>query len=196
MNCPPRREKRKTCEMTAPCLLRPIAVAAVVLAAAAGAFWTTSAVKSSWYEQRRPPSSPPDWVFGAVWSLIYAGLAFVGAEGPRSSLFLVAFFVNLALNAAWTYVFFRLRRPGPSLAIILALTGTTAGMLVLDEGLSAFSRGVLGAYLAWTLFAAVLNAEASKADEEILHRLQTSARKEDDDERRYDEEEALSLQET
>ena len=55
---------------------------------------------------------PPGWVFGVVWPILYAllgvALAMILAEppSPRRRKALILFFVQLALNFAWSPIFF------------------------------------------------------------------------------------------
>lgn len=118
-----------------------------------------------WYRQlRRPSFSPPPWVFGPVWTVLYALMGVAAwlvaggrAQGRRAAL--GAFLAQLVLNAAWTPIFFGLRRPGLALAEItvtlVAVAATT--LLFLRQRLAAGL--LLVPYLAWVSFATVLNAE-------------------------------------
>ena len=55
---------------------------------------------------------PPGWAFGVVWPILYAllgiALAMILAEppSPRRRSALILFFVQLALNFAWSPIFF------------------------------------------------------------------------------------------
>jgi tryptophan-rich sensory protein len=119
----------------------------------------------AWYRQLRKPSwSPPPWIFGPVWTLLYALMgvaAWLVATGGRAGRgpAIRAFAVQLALNAAWTPIFFGLRRPGMALAEIvatLAAVAVTTGLFLRQRTLAGL---LLLPYLVWTAFATVLNAE-------------------------------------
>jgi len=139
-------------------------VAASLLAGVLGSTATASSV-STWYatELIKPDWTPPGWLFGPVWTVLYItmGLAawrvwrhggFAAARTPLS-----LFLGQLALNAAWSFLFFGLRRP--DLAMIeltflwLAIVATTLAFLRRDR--AAFF--LMLPYLAWTTFAATLN---------------------------------------
>ena len=119
----------------------------------------------SWYRRLRKPAwSPPAWLFGPVWTLLYALMgiaAWLVAGGRRDGRgpALAAFGAQLALNAAWTPIFFGLRRPGLALleigATLLAVAATTA-LFLRQRPLAGV---LLLPYLAWTAFATLLNAE-------------------------------------
>ena len=118
-----------------------------------------------WYRQLRKPSwSPPAGLFGPVWTVLYALMGVAAwlvaggrSRGRRSAL--AAFGVQLALNGAWTPIFFGLRRPGLALAEIVA----TLFAIVTTVALFTRQRLVAGLlllpYLAWVAFATALNAE-------------------------------------
>jgi translocator protein len=70
----------------------------------------------------------------------------------------VAWGVQLALNAAWSAVFFGARSPGGGLAVIAALVPAIAATAALAGRVSKTAGLLLVPYLAWTTFAAALNA--------------------------------------
>src|SRR5271157_2460181 len=79
----------------------------------------------AWYAALdKPRWNPPGWVFAPVWAALYVlmGVAawLVWREAGLAGE-LVPFVVQLALNAAWTWLFFGLRRPGLALADLAAL---------------------------------------------------------------------------
>jgi tryptophan-rich sensory protein len=91
------------------------AVTAVAIAGGLGA--DTS---SDWYRDLNKPSwQPPGAVFGPVWTALYvliaiaATLAVRDVPGPRRRLVTGLFAANLALNLAWTWIFFRGKLRGP-----------------------------------------------------------------------------------
>ncbi|MCA8920649.1 MAG: tryptophan-rich sensory protein [Planctomycetes bacterium] len=133
----------------------------VVLCFAAAALGALSP-PDAWYAGLNKPAwNPPGWVFGPVWTALYLAMACAAwrvwrlpqARGP-----LTLFGVQLALNAAWSPLFFGLHAPGLALIDILAL------LLAVGATGVCFSRrdrvaGLLFApYFAWVGFAAVLNA--------------------------------------
>jgi len=71
---------------------------------------------------------------------------------------LVPFAVQLVLNAAWTWLFFGLRRPGLALADLVVLWLAVAVTLVAFWAVRPLAGALLLPYLAWTTFAGALNA--------------------------------------
>jgi len=117
-----------------------------------------------WYASLRKPSwNPPGWVFGPVWSALYTMMAVAawmvwqrgGFAGQRRALGF--FLVQLALNAAWTPLFFGLHWPAVAFAEILLLWLAIAATLVVFRRTSRAAAWLLAPYLAWVGFAAVLN---------------------------------------
>lgn len=124
----------------------------------------TAGSVSTWYRTiAKPEWNPPDAVFGPVWTVLYLamGVAFamvVASPPARSrSRAIAAFIVQLALNAAWTAVFFGLHAIGPAFAIVLALWLAIAVAAVAFERVSAAAFAALVPYLGWVTFASVLN---------------------------------------
>lgn len=117
-----------------------------------------------WYAQLAKPSwNPPGWVFGPVWTTLYAMMAvsawMVWRRGGwrRQRLPLGLFLSQLALNALWTPLFFGLHRPDLALVAIVALW---IGIVVTIVAFARVRRGaaaLLGPYLAWVSFASFLN---------------------------------------
>jgi benzodiazapine receptor len=136
---------------------------AVTATAAAGSVAT--APSSGWYRGlRKPPWQPPPAAFPIVWTPLYGLLAFAGARtldrtsGRTRTAFGVAYAVNLALNAGWTAVFFRARRPRAALVEIAALN--VSNLLLLQRAAKAdrAAGAALVPYVGWTFFATALNA--------------------------------------
>jgi len=140
-----------------------ICLAACFGAAALGALFTGPAVRTWYQEIRRPAFSPPDWVFGPVWTVLYTMMAVAAwlvwrkADAPGRAAALVLFGVQLALNAAWSPIFFGLRSFGGALADIVALWLAIVASLVAFWRISMPAGVLLAPYLAWVSFAAVLN---------------------------------------
>jgi benzodiazapine receptor len=101
-----------------------------------GAAATTPVLSSRWYRRLdKPPWQPPGPVFGPVWSVIYALIAASmlvarGRGGEQQRPLFVLFGTNLALNLAWTLIFFRGRSPVAAGVEIVALEGTTIALVV------------------------------------------------------------------
>jgi benzodiazapine receptor len=129
-------------------------------AAAAGAVF----MPGDWYASLTKPSwNPPGWIFGPVWTALYAMMAVAawliwkrGGFAAQHRL-LSLFLVQLVLNALWTPLFFGLRQPGLAFAEILLLCAAILATLMAFRPVSRTAAWLLVPYLAWVSFAAVLN---------------------------------------
>jgi translocator protein len=136
---------------------------AVGATAAAGAVATNPT--SDWYRGLdKPPWQPPPAAFPAVWTPLYALLAFAGARaldrttGSQRARFARAYGTNLALNAGWTALFFRARSPGAALVEIAALNASNVALLRRAWRADRLAGAAVLPYVAWTGFATALTA--------------------------------------
>ncbi|HSI09914.1 MAG: TspO/MBR family protein [Rariglobus sp.] len=146
-----------------PALLGFILLVAIV-SAAGGAITATSV--TTWYASLDKPAwTPPGWLFGPAWTLLYAMMAVVAwrlwqqrHESPGARLTLRLWFLQLALNCAWSFLFFGLRSPLAGLLDILALLVVIIWIqlcLVREHRTLAL---LWTPYIAWVAFATALNA--------------------------------------
>jgi benzodiazapine receptor len=135
---------------------------AVGATAAIGAMATAPALDTRWYRRLdKPRWQPPGPVFGPVWTIIYALIAasmlIVRARGDEQRPLFVLFGTNLALNLAWTLIFFRGRSPLAAGVEILVLEGTTVALVVRAWPVSRLAGLLLLPYALWLAFATALN---------------------------------------
>jgi translocator protein len=119
-----------------------------------------------WYAGLEKPTwTPPDWLFGPVWTVLYGLMAVAawlvwkefGFRAASGSL--VLFVGQLGLNAAWSWVFFGLNRPGLAFLHLVVLCVAVAGLVLIFWKRLRLAGGLLVPYLLWISFAAVLNFE-------------------------------------
>ncbi|GGQ55566.1 TspO/MBR family protein [Couchioplanes azureus] len=133
------------------------AVAAAALIGGLGVSGTAAEYQSL----DQPSWAPPSWLFGPVWTLLYAMIAVAGWLVWRRSGWtpaLTAYAVQLVLNAAWTPIFFGLGRYGLALADIVVLWLAIGVTVLLFRPVSRLAAGLLLPYWAWVTFATALNA--------------------------------------
>lgn len=130
-------------------------------AAATGALFRPD----TWYASlRKPPGLPPPWVFPAVWSMLYllmaisAALVYVSPGGTVHDLALGAYGLQLAANAAWSWLFFGRHRPLAALLDLIALVLLVALTFALFAQIDALAASLLLPYLIWLCVALYLNA--------------------------------------
>jgi len=122
---------------------------------------------TTWYPTLVKPSfNPPNWVFAPVWTILYIMMGVAGGmvwnrleQEPENVKKAFTFFIiQLALNAAWSVIFFYFHNP------FLALIEVILFWLLIFETHIQFKKidktaGLLFIpYLAWVSFATVLNA--------------------------------------
>jgi translocator protein len=135
-------------------------LAVVVVAAVGGAITQTGI--GSWYDGlAKPPWQPPSWAFAPVWSLLYVTIAVAGwlwwREGIAGITAVRWWSVQLALNLAWTGVFFGLQQTGWALATIVALDLAIVACVLVGWEIRRAASILFLPYLAWTIFASALN---------------------------------------
>jgi tryptophan-rich sensory protein len=142
-----------------------LAIVPVVAVSVAGSAVTMPQV-GSWYAGlAKPPFNPPSWIFGPVWTTLYALMAFsvfrilrlpVATPGRRRALIL--YHLQLLLNFAWSFAFFGATSTVAGLAVILPLLAGIVATIAAFRPLDRLAALALWPYLAWVGFATLLNA--------------------------------------
>lgn len=135
------------------CTLVP--VIGVAVSASAGDGWYEVLPKPSW--------TPPEWVFGPVWTALYATMAIAASivwlarDQDDACCPLSAFGVQLLLNLAWSVCFFGLQ--SPLLAFLdVCLLWVMVAVTTAEFFLVSRAAGwLMVPYWIWVTFAAVLN---------------------------------------
>lgn len=124
-----------------------------------------------WFDGLVKPSLyPAPQVFGIVWSVLYAmmGLALAvimtarGAWGRREAV--IAFIVQLLLNLAWSPLFFGAHQITAALFLLVAIDIAVMVTIYLFWRVRPLAAWLLVPYLAWTLFATLLNWQFLEAN--------------------------------
>lgn len=134
------------------------------LAGIIGTVFTFDAIPTWYASLVRPSFAPPNWVFGPVWTILYTlmGIAAFFAWEARfhktqARRALTWYWIQLALNAVWSPIFFGLQNLGLALVVIALLWLSI--LMMLREFFKFDKRffAILLPYLAWVSFASVLN---------------------------------------
>ena len=129
------------------------------LAVGGGAGFLTSQSVLTWFPTLVKPSfNPPAWLFAPVWTTLYIMMAVAAWLVWLRKGSLVLFFVQLALNFAWSLLFFGLHSPALALLDIVALWIAILLTLIGFWKMDRRAGWLLVPYLAWVSFASVLNA--------------------------------------
>lgn len=138
---------------------------ATMLAGAVGSIASRDGI-GLWYTLLRKPSfQPPREVFGPVWTVLYGAIALSGwrvwkqPRSTRRSISLGLWGVQLALNAAWPWLFFGRRRPRAALVDEAALLGSIGAYGIASSRIDRGAAWLMAPYFGWVSFATVLNRE-------------------------------------
>jgi benzodiazapine receptor len=132
--------------------------------AAVGSMATARSVGTWYADIRKPAWSPPNWLFGPVWTLLYASMAvaawlvWIRVGGSGAPIAFALFALQLGLNALWSWLFFGLQNPGAALIEIGLLWTSILFTLVAFGRIVPAAGWVMLPYLGWVTFAAALNA--------------------------------------
>jgi translocator protein len=118
-----------------------------------------------WYRTlNRPAIAPPNWLLGPVWTLLYATMAisawqvWEAAPSEPRTVGLALFLVQLGLNFAWSFIFFRYHAIGAALAEVIVLWIAIGATTLVFDRVAPTAAWMMAPYWAWVSFASVLNA--------------------------------------
>ena len=128
-----------------------------------------SGYNNAWFMAlQRPEIVPPGWVFGVVWTTLYIlmgiSLAMIlyarGAKGRGVALTL--FSLQLALNLAWSPVFFALHHVSMALVLIVIILLLTIATTFAFAPIRKAAAWLLVPYMVWLSFAMILNYQIDR----------------------------------
>ncbi len=122
----------------------------------------------------QPAWAPPPWLFGPVWTVLYAMMAVAawlvwrhgGVQANRHPLAL--YLAQLAFNALWSWLFFAWQLGAWAFADIILLWALIAATLVSFWRVSKPAGALLVPYLLWVTFAAALNHALWRLNPQVL----------------------------
>jgi translocator protein len=141
-------------------------LAACFLVAGVSSTFSVAAIPH-WYAALNKPSfNPPNAIFGPVWTLLYALMAIAawlvwktpGKSALRTAALRI-FWLQLFLNFAWSWIFFRQHQLAGALLEIVVLWLAIVAATILFLRVAKLAAWLMLPYVAWVAFAAVLNFE-------------------------------------
>ena len=151
-------------------------IAWLALSFAASGIGALASIRAvSFYGQLAQPSwAPPPSVFGPVWTILYALMGVAawlvwrvgGFRANRAAL--VLFFVQLAVNALWSWLFFAWHHGALAFADILLLWVLIIATLLAFWRVRPLAGALLIPYLMWVSFAAALNFFVWQLNPQVL----------------------------
>ncbi len=141
-----------------------IALGFVLLCNAVGFLSSLTGRMELYREISLPAWAPPSAVFGPVWTVLYVlmGIAtyrvWRRTSGDSRRTAMTVFAVQLALNAAWTPVFFGLEQFFAALLVIVLVWGSVLAMTIVYARRDRIAGAMVVPLLVWVSFATALNA--------------------------------------
>ena len=141
-----------------------IAVAIPLAVGGISGFFTATGVES-WFQTINKPSwNPPGWIFGPVWTTLYAmmGVAlFLVWKSDSSDILkktaITLFAVQLILNFFWSFIFFDQHQIGWALVEIIVMWIFILLTIFAFGNVSKLAAWLLVPYISWVSFATILN---------------------------------------
>lgn len=141
-----------------------IAIIVSELAGIIGSVFTTPSI-TNWYAGIvKPPLNPPAWVFGPVWTTLFALMgiaAFLiwkkGLDHRDAKIALGIFLGQLMLNTLWSIIFFGLHSLSGALIEIIFLWFAILVTIIMFAKISKPAAWLLIPYILWVSFALYLN---------------------------------------
>jgi translocator protein len=118
--------------------------------------WFDTLIKPTW--------NPPAYLFGPVWTTLYLLMgislwlvwkADTSVNKKRNAM--AVFALQLFLNFWWSLLFFKFHNPGLAFLDIILMVVTILLTIYYFSGISKLAAWLLIPYIAWVIFAAVLN---------------------------------------
>jgi tryptophan-rich sensory protein len=128
--------------------------------------WSTRPEITGWYQTLAKPGwTPPPVVFPIAWTTLYIMMAVAFwrlwdrvAPSPRRAQAMILFAIQLALNAAWSPVFFGWHGIRTGLVIIALMVIAIAATIKVAARVDRIAAWLLVPYLCWVLYASTINA--------------------------------------
>ena len=135
---------------------------AVSLGTGAAAGFVTAGSMEQYEMMYRPPLSPPGWIFPVVWGVLYLLMGIAAwmvstSENPERKHALALYAAQLAVNALWPILYFRLDAPLAALAVLALLWYLVYLTLKAFFRISTPAGICMIPYLLWISFAFYLN---------------------------------------
>ena len=129
-----------------------------------GSVFTMPSIPGWYAGLSKPPFNPPSWIFGPVWTILYAMMGLsayliyqsgIGKKQVKRAL--AVFAVQLLLNTLWSIVFFGAHMIFAAVIVILLLWGMILVTIIVFHRISKAAAYLLIPYILWVSFATVLN---------------------------------------
>lgn len=138
------------------------AVMVCFTAAGLGSLATFSQIPTWYVTLMKPVWNPPNWLFSPVWTVLYGlmGVTLYLLWQSRDKIKSVAlrfFYIQLALNVLWSWIFFGWHRLDIALVEIIVLWIAILKTIFYTYKVSKTAGLILIPYVIWVSFASFLN---------------------------------------
>lgn len=139
------------------CILIPLTIGATAGIA------TASSIGGWYVTLNKPFFNPPNYLFGPVWSTLYIlmGISFfLILQSPNSQFkkkAITIFCIQLCLNFAWSFIFFKFQLIGLALLEIILMWLAILNMILQFKKINKIAAYLQIPYLLWVSFATILN---------------------------------------
>ena len=132
------------------------AITLVLLTLIVGSLASSNTGTDTWYQGLiKSDLNPPGYVFGIVWPILYL---FMGITAWRNiDTIKIYFYIQLFLNAIWSWLFFSFQLPLIALFDIWLLIFINIKILFIVSKQDKIGAILYAPYILWLLFASYLN---------------------------------------
>ena len=141
-----------------------VSILACFAAAGIGSLFTFKAIPTWYAGLNKPPYTPPNGAFGPVWTALYIlmgiSVFFIWQKGLTINgvmLAFILFWVQLALNALWSVIFFGVKSKGGGVITIIVLWLLILATIITSFRVSTWAGVLLIPYIIWVSIASYLN---------------------------------------
>ena len=146
--------------------IKPAIICVVAIEALGGTsgWLSNSGFGNGWFDTLQKPSfMPPGWAFGVVWPILYAmlgaalGIVLAEPASDRRRLALIMFLIQLALNFAWSPIFFAAHQITAAKYVIFLMVAIAAAVATQFFRIREPAGLLMVPYVGWLVFALILN---------------------------------------
>jgi len=141
-----------------------VSILASFAAGGIGSLFTFKAIPTWYAGLRKPRYTPPNRAFGPVWTTLYVlmGISVFliwqkGLSTNAAFLAFVLFWIQLAINAIWSIIFFGMKSKGGGVVTIIVLWLLILATIVTSFRVSIWAGILLIPYIVWVTIASYLN---------------------------------------
>jgi translocator protein len=141
-----------------------VSILATFAAGGIGSLATFKAIPGWYAGLKKPPYTPANQAFGPVWMTLYILMGIsnflVWQKGLAANgvlLAFVLFWVQLVVNALWSFIFFGMKSHGGGVITIIILWFLILATMLASFRVSGWAGALLVPYIVWVSIASYLN---------------------------------------